>query len=210
MEDPGLNININIDNESLFQMAIRLPINDLLSLCQTNIRMSIFCRTDRLWRTRLTRDFPGVDYHDVADTTIHAYIALHAARKLIDRCTLVIDRPGAYLKVAAMVAPAAATRLEIKVGGDDLTEGARTLWRAYGTELVPAPLIYGMGPRRHTYELNVNLDRNVVTIGTALANLIKTLGLDYTDIKIECYKSDSSDEFASMYFHQMGTNPFFA
>jgi len=49
-----------INNEIIYQIALNLPIEDLITLCQTNIRIYNFCNHEWFWKQRFRKDFPNI------------------------------------------------------------------------------------------------------------------------------------------------------
>src|SRR5665647_1265699 len=54
-------------SELFIEQALSLPVEDLLSFCQTNPRLVEICQDPRIWRARIAAEFPGVDITKIAD-----------------------------------------------------------------------------------------------------------------------------------------------
>jgi hypothetical protein len=177
MEDPGL----DIDDETLLQLGLTIPIPDLLCLCQTNKRLSCFCKSNRLWRTRLTQDFPGVDYHDFADNPLHAYIILHTAKTIVDgSARTTIENRGRYITIDDE--PTGQYDADNVIVVVTFLPG---MTREYCDFMVGRSLVDGTAPGPRTSGwAHFSLKRNVVDVARFVLDLIKTMGFDYTDITI--------------------------
>jgi len=141
--------------------------------------MSRFCRTDRLWLTRLSRDFPGINYHEVSDTAVHAYIALYAAENLIDGVAhITVKRPGAHLVIDDIPpyrkpSPNVIVQVKIKEG---LVENYRTFLENHP----PA----SEQRRGMPIEASFVVNRNLLDVAEFVVDVIETMGFNYTDMSI--------------------------
>ena len=54
-------------DELIIEQLTQIPIEKLLSACQTNQRLASICRDPILWHLKLQTDFPGVDTQRVPD-----------------------------------------------------------------------------------------------------------------------------------------------
>ena len=55
----------DLPQELLLEQLNELPVEDILSVCQTNLRLSEICREERLWARLLQRDFLDVNPRDL-------------------------------------------------------------------------------------------------------------------------------------------------
>jgi hypothetical protein len=175
MEDP----KFDIDDESLFQLGLTLPITSLLNLCRTNTRLSMLCRSGRLWQTRLTRDYPRIDYqNDFQGNAMHAYIAAYAADTLLNHKGIV--KIGKRRTQVIMLPPVLPTYpIDVNLYDKYLVRRFKNFVFRY--------LLKSPRSRRPDSDVIRSTDiysKDLVTVANNIRDLLTTLRFNYTDVKI--------------------------
>jgi len=49
-----------ISNEIISEIALNLPIEDLIKFCRTSLAFSNFCNDEWFWQQRFKRDYPNI------------------------------------------------------------------------------------------------------------------------------------------------------
>lgn len=71
--------------EILIEQLRRLPLQDLLNACQTNLRISQVCQGRRLWDFRLMDDFRLYDFSRIPNPRDYYFSLLAMRKAILDR-----------------------------------------------------------------------------------------------------------------------------
>jgi hypothetical protein len=174
MEEAGF----SIDDQSLFQIAVNLPVAQLLKLCQSDKRMSTLCRSQRLWLTRLTRDYPQIDYRqNFGGNPMHVYIAAYAADTLINNEGYIAIE-NVYLRMIISNSVSEGGPKEIQLKGSQRVP----LFMTFAEKYPNMRVFYGFSVGSDvmaTFESD-----DLVELANMIDDLVKSMELKYTDIVV--------------------------